>query len=55
MSDAIRIARYQRIELYRCDTQKLLDELRRRLLIDGSQTSANCVKLIEHHLERYEP
>lgn len=47
------VARNQRLQIYKIDSERLINSLRGLLDVDKSHNSQYCVKLIDSMLERY--
>ena len=45
--------RLTRFEMYKADSESLLNDIGRRLAFEPSQTAKDCVKLIDKMTERY--
>lgn len=45
--------RLTRLQMYKTDSERLLNDIRRRLSFEQSQTAKDCVKLINKMTERY--
>ena len=45
--------RLTRLQMYKADSERLLEDVRRRLSLDQIQTAKDCVNLIKKMEERY--